>query len=269
VSSSLDDDIMADNSRSKAPPSPPITASVAPELSAECENVYRTVSIILDGLNGQYAIATEVMKLCSYLHADSIPMRIFSSIFEYDRELLKIVILLEENKLIKLKSENGERFLFVHRLVQNVMRDKVLQSSDEQRIMLLVIDQIHQQMAQVDHNIDTKEIPSKNTLMLHHAVSVITHYTKMAATMDIDSMRILTLSVTRLHLDLGRLYCINASHEEALKYLRAMIILLEPIDPNHVLVSLAHHWTSWAYREQGKYNDAFVENNKGLAIQEQ
>jgi tetratricopeptide (TPR) repeat protein len=263
IASSIDDD---DDNSSKTALSPVIP--ISQDSLSEYENVSRTVSITLEGFDGQYAIATEVMKICGYLHADSIPVRTFSSLFESDRELLKIVILLEENKLIKVKLENGERFLFIHRLVQNVMRDKVLQSSDEQRVMMLVSDLVHQQMAEVDDNIDIKEIKSKNTLMLHHAISVIQHYINVSATIDQDSKYVLTLSVTRLHLDLGRLYCINASHEESLKYLLAMLSILEPIDGKHFLVSLAHYWIAWVYRDQGKYNDANIEVNKALVIQE-
>lgn len=145
-------------------------------LSDEDRSLYITILISLEELEGKYSVAIDIMKICVTLFADNIPASLLRSLFTSDEELSKTILLLEENNLIKRKVDGVGNFnLFIHRLVQDVLRKKVSQSDQMQCVLTKAAELVLSRTAPRACD-DSKEFLSKNSAMLPFATSILSHY---------------------------------------------------------------------------------------------
>jgi tetratricopeptide (TPR) repeat protein len=231
------------------------------------------MTIALEGFIGDFAIAVNIMKYCGYVHADMIPMRIFAPLFASERELLKVMILLSDNKLVKMKIDANETYIFVHRVVQAIMRQKTHEDGEEISYITCLLDLAYRMMEDGSIVYDKRKVVQKNAPMLSHALALLKSGNAMIkaypnlSTMHDDQTNAFLVAYARIGLVTCRYYFTIADHDKATLYGDMVEQLLQPHgDFTNAVVSellaLATYWVARAIYDQAKYDDSMIKFNE-------
>jgi tetratricopeptide (TPR) repeat protein/uncharacterized protein YjbI with pentapeptide repeats len=221
----------------------------------EDRSLYVTTIISLEELEGKYSSAIDIMKIAGFLFADGIPMQIFQPLFSSEEELSKMILLLESSSLIKRKIDpsDGSWRLYIHRLVQDVMREKVRQSNQYEQILIKASQLIRSCM--VPHiSFDVKDTLSKNGTMLPFALSVISHYEAEASNPNYAS----TASIMELYTGSVRYYLASSHVTEAAELMSKCDVYCEKFltNPKDGIRVNAKYWLATVHSVQNHYDKA-------------
>ncbi|MCT4635269.1 MAG: tetratricopeptide repeat protein [Rickettsiales bacterium] len=124
-------------------------------------NIYATMLMTLDSLSPE---AISILRTCSYLHANAIPISLFHDLFSEEQKTTAIAIL-HGYSLISIKIEEDVLLIDIHRLIQEVTRTTIEGDLPlKQTVILLNNNMIS--------GIDRNEILS-NGKLLNHANTLV------------------------------------------------------------------------------------------------
>lgn len=246
------------------------------KMSENDRSLYITIILSLEELEGKYSKAIDIMKICGYLYAEGIPIKIFQSLFESEEELNRSILILEDNNLIKRKIDSdGVWKIFIHRLVQDVMKEKVEKLCQTNNILIQASEFVFSCMASFTCY-DTKELLTKNEAMLPYAMSLIHHYEALekasfkiqGKSLTQQEIYLLSCAIIPLQLSCVRLYLSSSRVNESVALIEKCLSVLESytLRKNQVLTALVLYQCGACRYTQCQYENAlkFLEESKQL-----
>jgi tetratricopeptide (TPR) repeat protein len=247
--------------------------------AADYEIVNQAVTIALDRCIGTgasdyaIAIAVDMMKYCSYLHADMIPMLMFAPLFASEHELLKVVTLLADSKLIKMRLDLDGVCIVVHRVVQTVMRQKAREGGDEIMLVARLQGLVYAMMEDGSIMYHIMQVIKKNSIMLRHALALLGHCDVILSSYPVndENIKAYNMSYAKLGLVVCVYYNAIADYEIALSYGETIEQLLQSYRDEEVqkLYALAIYWLAKTLFNQAKLDIAMKNFNESLNIMKQ
>ena len=168
-------------------------------LNSHKNNIYVTISMSIEQLSITQPKAFELLKLCSYLYSDNIPDYLFNNIFTGIIEMSGTITILQGYSLISVRSEGDIKLFSIHRLLQEVIRCKMI--DDGSITMQRVMEFLHKQIVAED---STSLFFKKNQLLLSHACILLEHYNLIKN----DATTELNKKAAELYNDCGNIYFI-------------------------------------------------------------
>lgn len=184
-------------------------------------DIYTTFSMAVDDLASKYGKAVEAVKICAYLHSDSIPEALLDNLFSNIPEKIKSIALLKNSNLISIKLEESSRFIYIHKLLQEVIRIKTSQEAPE--LLMKACNLLKEQMPISNDN------PSilATVPLLPHALAIIENYNKLTKHPLDPTLKInLDQAIAPLFLACGILYKTLTRYNEAIKMYQKGLSLL-------------------------------------------
>ena len=153
------------------------------------ENVFATFELALAKAAKQCAAAEELMGLLAFFAPDSIPLILLSESTMTEIERRDAIAALREMSLLELHSSpEGPPTISVHRLVQEVMRGRLSEASDQARIAAAEATRLVAEEYEKDRK-PFAGLP-RNMILLPHAKAVLEHAPKEGPG-ALDTLRLL------------------------------------------------------------------------------
>ena len=234
------------------------------------ESVNSFLTMILDSLPDIYSKAITLMRYFGYLNAEKIPVNIFLQLFTSETDLLKHISLIGEYKLITLHIDDNtqEKFISIHRLVQEVMRNKTKEMSMEIEVIAKLCSLISPQY----DGYDTDALMKKTEPLLSHILSVISHYESYAASNNntsIETQKDIEHAVAMLYLYCGKYYIEVSKYDEAMNVLTEQKDILNKYDNNNSDYATCLHNIARVYYDKEDYDKALPVYEESLRIRKQ
>ena len=243
------------------------------------ENIYITLSMTLNRLSLSDPKALNLLKLCSYMNADNIPDGLFNDVFVSHTEKCRALAVLKGYSLIYTRSENDINFIYMHRILQEIVQINTI--SESSIILQQAMELINKQIVVYD-NIVTNIVNIK--LFFQHQSSLIDHYNGPLINNELkgDRTNKLNKRAAELYNNYGNTYYIllklnNASiaYDKSLEIYK--IIYGNQMHPNIAIVfsnigavhqaSKKPHEAMSSYTEVLKiYQKIYPDNNSKLAV---
>ena len=232
--------------------------------------IYVTFSMAIDAIVERFPDAVEIMKVCSYLYADKIPAKIFSGMFRSNMDMLKSLKILQNSGLINVQIEDGERFIYLHRLLQNSIIIKVQDAAEDITLLLKASDLVHASILPSVSK-DMKKMIENNTILSEHAISIISHIRHYKETKELsagDDAKLM-LSLSTLAMDCGSLHKLLCNYGEAFKMFQEALTIREAIlGHQHLEGATSILQVGVMYQAKGELGKALEMVEEALTIRE-
>lgn len=172
---------------------------------AHVSNIYTSLAMVLERIIVSTPNAYKVIKLCSYLRAESIPLNLFDRLFLYKSEISRVMSVLKGYSILSIRTQKNHQFIDMHRIFQEVT---MMQVSIEEKIndikgMALYI--VQHKLFTRDNTIKQKHESNKEYIA--HVESII----EKAREYNIE----LNVELTYLELSIAVYYDFNRDHQKA------------------------------------------------------
>ena len=226
-------------------------------------DIYTTLSMNLESILlsplGDKAI--KILNICSYLHADRIPEKLFDEMFSNKIEAKKVMSILKGYSAITIKGEGEERYLYLHRLLQDIIRSKIGLTNQEDlgEAVRLVTKAMSYNQDQV------REILEEAQPMIPHAKSLVEH---CAAEKEMTLK--LKTELSNLHHYCGQVFYTLAQYGAALKYYEESLSIRKQVfGDRHTSVAHSLNNIGMLYKTLGKHEEALKYYEESLSIYKQ
>ncbi len=230
------------------------------------EPVATTWSLSFSKIEQRNPAATDLLRLCAFLHPDAIPEEIITKGAEHPGSQLQTVAAdpLAFNKAIQallsyslIRRDPAKHLLTIHRLVQAVLQDR-LGEAERHLWAEWVVLAVNAAFPQVEVDHGTWPLCER---LLPHALLAI-HYIKTEQIISEEAGHVLHETATYLRY--------RARYAEALSlYLWALRIREQALGPEHSDVATSLNNLAILYYEQGRYVEAEPLYQRALRIREQ
>lgn len=211
--------------------------------------------------------AIEILKLCSFLDTEEIPMVLFSKVYSgttFTKEVIRMEI--EALRSYSLINNYANGLFSIPKVVQLVVIEEIIK--DKESILGRSIQSVREHMADCTEIWDEVEILEKNRPLLQHALSLIKYIDNYDIRSLTNSDSSLSIDIPDLYADCGNLYKtmgLSIAEDYYRKALDLRVIVTDgySTDPNIAKYKL---FIGSGLQELEKYEDAMEEYNGALKI---
>eukprot|EP00595_Chromulina_sp_UTEXLB2642_P001061 CAMPEP_0196767670 /NCGR_PEP_ID=MMETSP1095-20130614/41835_1 /TAXON_ID=96789 ORGANISM="Chromulina nebulosa, Strain UTEXLB2642" /NCGR_SAMPLE_ID=MMETSP1095 /ASSEMBLY_ACC=CAM_ASM_000446 /LENGTH=1159 /DNA_ID=CAMNT_0042136189 /DNA_START=59 /DNA_END=3534 /DNA_ORIENTATION=+ len=224
-------------------------------------------SISYDSIKASFPKALEIINLLGYTYADKIPALIFKDIFEEnEKELLKALLLLESGNIITVKTIESERYIYIHRKRQDIIRANLKENQLELENLLKLADALLQK----GEKSDELAILNTNAKLLEHCISLSENYKNFVGYVEItnETRKILDFKIAESLRIVFLFYYVTAKYDESKKIAEQAIEIITAYNKENNLYGACMDNIAGVYYAQGDYVKALEMYQDCLRIKE-
>jgi len=127
-----------------------------------------------DRVKNSFPKDSQLIKMLAYTYADKIPTNLSDDLFDSNgNELLKALVHLESLNMMSLKSIDGERYVYIHRDHQDVIKAILRETNQELDYLMMVS---YCMLCNRGNKYDPLKVLKRNIKLMDHCYSLISNY---------------------------------------------------------------------------------------------
>ncbi|MEK6734454.1 MAG: tetratricopeptide repeat protein, partial [Pseudomonadota bacterium] len=222
-------------------------------------NIYIAIMMTLENLASNAPDAFKILKVCSYIAADDIPYSLFNAMFSEVHKVNEAIAILAGYSLISVRSKKGKEYIFIHRILQVVVRNKI--RNEQEEILKYSIELVSNQIGDGSEEIIFNF--KRNLLLLQHSLSLIEQYNSIQFSNDQNREE----QLAGLYYKIGNIYFVNSQFSLSMdKYKEANTIYIKYHGQKYSQVALIYCAMGAIYQVYGDNDNALILYNNALAI---